>query len=71
MRCDLALRILSNEQVTAILQAAFRNHWPDAWPDMPSALEEVRESSDKDRTTEEAVSTVPGPVSPRRRTLFA
>jgi len=36
-------------QVAAILVAAFREHWPDAWPDMESALEEVRESFGEDR----------------------
>lgn len=32
------------QQAAAILVEAFREHWPEAWPDMESALEEVRES---------------------------
>lgn len=32
------------QQVAALLVEAFREHWPEAWPDMESALEEVRES---------------------------
>ena len=31
-------------QVAAMLVAGFKEHWPDAWPDLESALEEVRES---------------------------
>src|SRR5262245_66059442 len=31
------------EQVAAILVEGFREHWPDAWPDMESALGEARE----------------------------
>lgn len=31
-------------QAAALLVAAFREHWPTAWPDMKSALREVRES---------------------------
>ncbi len=37
------------EQAASILIAAFREHWPDAWPDIESALEEVRESFGEDR----------------------
>lgn len=36
-------------QVAAILVAGFKVHWPSAWPDMASALEEVRESFAPDR----------------------
>jgi aminoglycoside 6'-N-acetyltransferase I len=43
------------EQVAAILVAAFREHWPDAWPDMQSALEEVRESFGEDRISRVAL----------------
>ncbi len=31
-------------QAAALLVESFREHWPDAWPDMNSALNEVRES---------------------------
>jgi len=31
-------------QVASILLEGFREHWPDAWPDMQSGLDEVRES---------------------------
>ncbi len=31
-------------QTAALLVEGFREHWPDAWPDMDSALAEVRES---------------------------
>lgn len=31
-------------EVAAILVAAFREHWPDAWPMLEEALAEVRES---------------------------
>ncbi len=32
------------EQAAAILVAGFRLHWPDAWPDLASAREEVQEA---------------------------
>src|SRR5215472_6987603 len=32
------------QQVAAILVESFATDWPDAWPDLESALEEVRES---------------------------
>ena len=31
------------QQAAALLVEGFREHWPEAWPDMDSALEEVRE----------------------------
>src|SRR5258708_4035037 len=31
-------------QVAALLVEGFETNWPDAWPDLASALEEVRES---------------------------
>jgi aminoglycoside 6'-N-acetyltransferase I len=43
------------EQAAAILVEGFREHWPDAWPDMESALEEVRESFGADRITRVAI----------------
>jgi aminoglycoside 6'-N-acetyltransferase I len=42
-------------QVAALLVAAFREHWPGAWPDMESALEEVRESFAEGRISRVAV----------------
>jgi aminoglycoside 6'-N-acetyltransferase I len=41
LRADDELAI---QQVAALLVEAFATHWPDAWPDLDSALEEVRES---------------------------
>ncbi|HLW03872.1 MAG TPA: GNAT family N-acetyltransferase [Ktedonobacterales bacterium] len=32
------------QQVAALLVAGFAAHWPDAWPTLDTALEEVRES---------------------------
>jgi aminoglycoside 6'-N-acetyltransferase I len=32
------------QQAAALLVEGFREHWPDAWPDLNSALAEVRES---------------------------
>lgn len=31
------------QQAAALLVAAFREHWPNAWPDIDAALEEVHE----------------------------
>lgn len=31
-------------QAAALLVEAFRQHWPDAWPDLEAALEEVQEA---------------------------
>jgi aminoglycoside 6'-N-acetyltransferase I len=42
-------------QVAALLFEAFREHWPEAWPDMESALEEVRESFAEGRISRVAV----------------
>ena len=42
-------------QVAAILVEAFREHWPEAWPDMDSALEEVRESFEEGRISRVAL----------------
>lgn len=42
-------------QVAALLVEAFREHWPGAWPDMESALEEVRESFAEGRISRVAV----------------
>ena len=36
-------------QVAALLIEGFATHWPEAWPDMESALEEVQESFGTDR----------------------
>ncbi|MEO6457029.1 MAG: GNAT family N-acetyltransferase [Chloroflexia bacterium] len=42
-------------QVAALLVEAFREHWPDAWPDVGSALEEVRNSFGTGRISRVAV----------------
>lgn len=42
-------------QAAALLVVAFREHWPTAWPDMRSALREVRESFTEGRVNRIAV----------------
>ena len=42
-------------QVAALLVEAFREHWPDAWPDVEDGLEEVRESFAEGRISRVAV----------------
>ncbi len=42
-------------QVAALLMEAFREHWPDAWPDLESALDEVRHSFGTGRISRVAV----------------
>jgi len=37
------------QQVAGILVESFREHWPDAWPDMESALKDVRGTLREDR----------------------
>ena len=44
------------EQAAQILVLAFRDHWPDAWPDIESALEEVHEMLAPDRICRAAVT---------------
>ena len=43
------------EQAAALLVEGFREHWPDAWPDIDSALREVREMLAEDRICRIAV----------------
>ncbi|MBS1787702.1 MAG: GNAT family N-acetyltransferase [Acidobacteria bacterium] len=43
------------EQAAQILVEAFREHWPDAWPTMKEAREEVRAFSAKDHISRFAV----------------
>lgn len=43
------------QQVAALLVENFKEHWPDAWPNMDSALQEVQESFGKDRISRIAV----------------
>ena len=43
------------EQAAALLVAGFRAHWPDAWPDMAAALNEVGEALADDRICRAAV----------------
>src|SRR3954453_21909544 len=42
-------------QVAALLVEGFREHWPDAWPDMESAVAEVHESFGRDRISRVAM----------------
>ena len=43
-------------QAAELLVLGFREHWPDAWPDMESALEEVHEMLAPDRILRIAVN---------------
>lgn len=43
------------EQVAALLVAGFAEHWPEAWPTLASALEEVGESFAPDRLSRVAL----------------
>jgi aminoglycoside 6'-N-acetyltransferase I len=43
------------EQVAALLVEGFREHWPNAWPDIGSAIEEVRESFGEGRISRVAL----------------
>jgi aminoglycoside 6'-N-acetyltransferase I len=42
-------------QAAALLVEGFKEHWPDAWPNMESALEEVRDSLGEGRISRAAV----------------
>ena len=42
-------------QTASLVVAAFKEHSPNAWPDMKSALEEVHESFSKDRVSRVAI----------------
>jgi aminoglycoside 6'-N-acetyltransferase I len=42
-------------QAGALLVEAFKEHWPNAWPDISSALDEVRESFGEGRLSRVAV----------------
>jgi aminoglycoside 6'-N-acetyltransferase I len=43
------------QQVAALLVEGFQEHWPNAWPDLDSALAEVQESLGSDRISRVAV----------------
>ncbi len=43
------------QEVARLLVESFRDHWPEAWPDMESALREVRESLQEERISRVAV----------------
>ena len=43
------------QQAAALLVEGFRQHWPDAWPGMDSALKEVREMIAADRICRVAI----------------
>jgi aminoglycoside 6'-N-acetyltransferase I len=42
-------------QAAALLVESFKEHWPEAWPDLESALQEVRESFEADRISRVAL----------------
>jgi aminoglycoside 6'-N-acetyltransferase I len=44
------------QQVAQVLVEGFKTHWPNAWPDLESALREVQESFWADRISRVAVS---------------
>ena len=46
---------LAVQQVAAMLVAGFKDHWPDAWPELDDALEEVAEMAQPDRISRIAV----------------
>ena len=43
------------QQVARLIVEGFKEHWPDAWPDLKSALQEVQESLGPDRISRIAV----------------
>ncbi len=43
------------EQAAELLFEGFKEHWPDAWPTMDAALEEVRETLSVDRICRAAI----------------
>lgn len=43
------------EQAASMLVSAFRVHWPNAWPDMQSALKEVEEATQPGRIARAAI----------------
>ncbi len=43
------------QQVARLIVEGFKDHWPDAWPDIKSALQEVQESLEPDRISRIAV----------------
>jgi aminoglycoside 6'-N-acetyltransferase I len=44
------------QQIAALLVDGFKEHWPSGWPDMESALAEVRESFGEDHISRMAVT---------------
>lgn len=59
----MQIRDLASDDQTTIRQAAtllfegFREHWPDAWPTLEEAIEEVHESFEKGRISRVAVES--------------
>jgi aminoglycoside 6'-N-acetyltransferase I len=43
------------EQIARMLVDSFKEHWPEAWPDVESARDEVRQSFGEDRISRVAV----------------
>lgn len=44
------------QQAAALLIAGFKEHWPDSWPDLDSALEEVRDALHPERICRAAIN---------------
>ncbi len=43
------------QQAATLLVEGFKEHWPDAWPDMETALEEVRRALEPDKICRAAI----------------
>ncbi len=56
--------LAADQQAAALLVSAFQEHWPNAWPDLDAALEEVYECLDPDNICLAAVDD-DGHVRPR------
>ena len=57
------------QEVASLLLAGFKAHWPNAWPTMEAALNEVHESLDAERISRIAVNDQ-GQVRQRRGSAF-
>ena len=53
---NLAAVPSAHEAAAALLVEGFREHWPDAWPDMDSARKEVAEMLDDERLARAALA---------------
>jgi aminoglycoside 6'-N-acetyltransferase I len=48
--------IARQKQAAKLLVIGFAEHWPEAWPDFQSAMEEVKESLQENRISRVAIS---------------